>query len=156
MNLGQVVKDLAAFTDYAQVFGSLAPPRDQVITTLDRAQQWSAMRVALARWDRFCAIQEGMSWKSSRLVLKRLRPAFDLAVKADPTLASTQVGLALLLGAMKAIVRKGASTKQANRQAVAEGREPLRGKRLRAARRAANEALVAQHEARQPKKKPSR
>jgi hypothetical protein len=143
VNLAQVVAELRAFDGYAEVFGAIAPPRDGLIQSLDAAQKWSAMRVAIADWDDFCATQEGLSWQDVRAHLKQLRPAFDLALVRNANLQLEHVSLAHLLGAMKAIVRKGVATKAANKKAVEEGREPVRGKKLKAARRAEEKAALA-------------
>ena len=84
----------------AKVFGTLAPPHNQVIASL---RQGPAV-VRDARRSRevgTAAPFRRMSWKDSRTHLKRLRPAFDLATKADRNLATAHVSLAQLLGAME-------------------------------------------------------
>jgi len=60
-------------------------------------------------------------------MMDRLKPAWDLAVMADPDLATQYPGLASLLGAKKAIADKAASTRRANKKAIAEGKAPLHG-----------------------------
>jgi hypothetical protein len=142
-HLPDALEELRAFDDYAQVFGRTAPTYDALLKTLERAEGWSVMRLALAQWDAFCSVQEGLAWRFARRDLARLRPAFELAEESDTMLAQTHPKLAALTSAMKVIIGKAVATKKANKQAVAEGREPLRGKKLKAARRAAErEALV--------------
>ena len=103
------------------------------------------MRVELARWDEFCAHMVGITWRSSRRELAKLRTAFELANVATPDLLTAHPNLSMLMRAMLTIIRKGAATKKANQQAVREGREPLRGT-LRAARKAAEKAAYAEQQ----------
>jgi len=135
--LSGAVEDLGKFTNYAAALGSTAPPYAQVFQAFDVCNQWTSMRKATLAWDGFCQTQEGISWATVRIMMERLRPAFDLAVVGDSSLAVTYPSLASLLGAKKAIASKGAATRRLNKKAIAEGKPPTHGgvgkKRKRAA-----------------------
>src|SRR6202011_992035 len=105
--------------------------------------QWSAMRTAASAWDAFCVDQEGLGWATLRPVMDRLRPLFDIAVKADPTLLVKVPSLGTLLGARTAIAQKGVATRQRNKQSKAKGEPQTHGKIGKTRKRAeAKAALV--------------
>ena len=139
--LPSALDDLKKCTNFPQLFGATALPYAQVVQAFDVGNQWTTMRGQTAAWDAFCRTQEGIAWKTIRVMMDRLRAAFDLAVKGDATVASTMPGLAELLGARKAIAQKASATKKANKAAVAKGEAPVHGavgkKRLRSAEKAA-------------------
>jgi hypothetical protein len=138
--LASAVTDLRKCTNFATLFGATALPYAQVLQAFDVGNQWTTMRNETAAWDAFCQTQEGIAWQTIRVMMDRLRPAFDLAVTGDATIASTMPGLAALLGAKKAIAQKAVATKKANKAAVARGEAPVHGvvgkRRLRAAQKA--------------------
>ena len=125
--LPAALQDLLRFASYPQVLGGAAPPIAQVIALLTLGVQWTGMRNSTAAWDTYCRTQEGFVWAQLRALMLRLKPAWDLAVKADASLASQFPGIASLLGAKKVIAQKALSTKQANKKAIAEGKAPLHG-----------------------------
>ena len=141
--LPAALSDLKKCTNFAQLFGATALPYAQVLQAFDVGNQWTTMRGQTAAWDSYCRTQEGIAWKTIRVMMDRLRAAFNLAVQGDATVASTMPGLAELLGAKKAIAQKAAATKKANKAAVAKGEAPVHGtvgkKRLKAAQKAALE-----------------
>ena len=138
------IQDLQKFTTYQQTLGGTAPALDQVLDSFTVAYRWSTMRAETAAWDGYCVVQEGVSWRSVRVQMDRLRPAFDLAVVGDPTITTQFAGLASFLGAKKVIAKKGVATRKANKEAAANGEAPFHGtsgkKRKKAAEKA---ALVA-------------
>jgi hypothetical protein len=138
--LVNAVADLRKCTNFSTLFGATALPYAQVLQAFDVGNQWTTMRNQTAAWDAYCQTQEGMCWQTIRAMMDRLRPAFDLAVTGDATIASTMPGLATLLGARKAIAAKAVATKKANKAAIARGEAPTHGKvgkrRLKAAQKA--------------------
>jgi hypothetical protein len=146
-SLPLAIQDLQRFAAYAQTLGTTAPSYDQVLDVFTVANEWSTMRVATAAWDGYCVVQEGIAWRSMRMQMERLRPAFDLAVAGDPTIATQFPGLASFLGAKRAIARKSAATRLANNAAEANGEAPFHGttgkKRKKAAEKAALVATAA-------------
>jgi hypothetical protein len=145
--LQAAVEELRAFTDYSQVMGGTAPPATQVAQALDIGGQWTSMRNASDDWDGFCRSQEGVAWTTIRAMQDRLRPAWDLAVAGDPTLAARFPNLAALLGAKRATAKQGVATKALNKQAIAKGEPPTHGavgkRRKRAAEKLAAQTLAA-------------
>lgn len=139
--LPQAIKDLGAFSDYAQILGAVAPPQAQVVQSFQIGGQWLTMRQATSNWDGYCVLQEGYAWQTIRAQIALLGPAFALATQADATLVTKYPGLAALLGAKKSIAQKGASTRRLNKEAQAKGELPTHGvvgkKRLRKAQKAA-------------------
>ncbi len=77
--------------------------------------------------------------------MARLRPLFDTAVKADPTLRVKLPAPATLLGARTAIAQKAVATRRRNKQSKAKGEPQTHGKvgkdRKRAEEKAALETL---------------
>jgi hypothetical protein len=145
--LPAAVEELGEFTNYASILGAAAPPATQVAQALGIGGQWSSMRNSTDSWDGYCRFQEGVAWTTIRAMMDRLRPAFDLAVAADPTIASRFPNLAALLGAKKAAAKQGAATRQLNKKAIAEGKPPTHGavgkKRQRATEKQAVATLAA-------------
>src|SRR5580700_8175442 len=108
--------------------GTSAPSYQETLALVTVGNQWSAMRTASSAWDAYCVDQEGLGWATLRPVMDRLRPLFDIAVTADPTLLVKLPSLATLLGARTAIAVRGAATRQRNRQAKAKGEPQTHGK----------------------------
>jgi hypothetical protein len=142
--LASAVTDLEKCTNFDQIFGLAGLPYAQVLQALDVGNQWSVMRQQTVAWDAFCRTQEGIAWTTVRTIINRLRPLFEFAAEGNPSLASALPGLATLFGAKRAIAKKGAATRRANRAAVARGEPPFHGGvgkvRMKRAQRA---ALVA-------------
>ncbi|HEY2511404.1 MAG TPA: hypothetical protein VGI39_11135 [Polyangiaceae bacterium] len=143
--LPKAVEDLARFaSEYASVLGSSAPPIAHVVVALTVAGQWSTERAASAAWDGYCRDQEGSAWLLINGIMERLRPAFALAVKADPSIGSTYPSLRELIEVRKVSALKGVSTRQRNKKALAEGKPATHGAAGRARqKRAAKAALAA-------------
>jgi len=148
--LAQAVKNLAQFASYAQVMGPYAPPYAETLALFTVVYQWSSMRTASSAWDAYSVDQEGQGWATLRPVMERLRPLFDIAVSADPTLLVKLPSLATLLGARTAIAQKAAATRQRNKQSKAKGEPQTHGKvgktRKRAEEKAALETLQEQQQ----------
>jgi hypothetical protein len=146
--LAAAVKNLAQFASYTQAMGPYAPPYAATLALFTVVNEWSAMRTASSAWDAYCVDQEGLGWATLRPVMERLRPLFDIAVSADPTLLVKLPSLATLLGARTAIAQKGAATRKRNRVAKAKGAPQTHGKvgktRKRAEEKAALETLQEQ------------
>jgi hypothetical protein len=137
------IKDIAKFTNYDQVMGSKAPSLAQVTAAFAITNGWSETRTRADAWDQYARAQEGLSWTQLRRLISRMRPAFVLAVQADPALGVGLPVLSALLEAKKGIAQKGVSTKKANKKAVAEGKAPTHGKVGKASqKKAAKAALV--------------
>jgi len=86
-----------------------------------------------------------------RTTMNRLKPAFLLAAKTNPSIGTTYAGLAALLDARSVSAKKAVATKKKNKQDEAEGKMPTAGlvgkKRGRAAAKA---ALAAQNAGAKP------
>ncbi len=137
------VKDVAKFTDYTAIFGSVAPSYAELSEALIVANAWSAMRTMTAAWDAFCGAQEGLSWTALRALMARMQTPFEAAIAAGVKLDTTYPGLATLLSAKKMIARKGASTRKLNAKAKAEGKQPTHGRIGKALQRRAEKAAYA-------------
>ena len=146
----QALADLQAFTNYTTVLGPSAPPEAQFAPAIDTAQKWSAARIAAQAWDQYCMTEEGMAWTLLRSLMANVAPAFALAVKANPTLATQYAGLAAFLGAKKAIAKKAASTKAANKKAIAQGKPATHGAVGKQRKKAAASAALATQAAAHP------
>jgi hypothetical protein len=148
--LPAAVKNLAQFASYAQVMGPYAPPFEETLALFTVVNQWSAMRTASSAWDGYSVDQEGLGWATLRPVMERLRPLFDIAVNADPTLLVKLPSLGRLLGARTVIAQKGAATRKRNKQSKAKGEPQTHGKvgrtRKRAEEKAALETLQEQQQ----------
>ena len=137
------ITNLADFTTYATVMGTSAPPLAEVQQTFEVSNAWAAMRNASSAWDAYSRDQEGVAWTAMRALMARLKPAFDLAVKANPSIGTTYAGLASLLGAKTVSAQKSVATKKRNKQSVAEGKEPTHGEVGKARQKAAAKAALA-------------
>jgi hypothetical protein len=135
----QALKDIAKFTNYTETFGTSAPPYALLVQVLTVAAAWSSMRVDTAAWDEFSVSQESLAWATLRLLLADLQTSFAKLKNG----ATTYPGLAALLGAKSLIARKGVATRQANKLAKAEGREPVHGKVGKQRQKAAEKAAYA-------------
>ena len=86
----------------------------------------------------------------ARFAVGRLRPLFDIAISADPTLLVKLPSLATLPGARTAIAQKAVATRQRNKQSKARGEPQTHGKvgktRKRAEEKAALETLQEQQQ----------
>ncbi len=144
MTLPQAVIDLKNFADYAQVLGGSAPSHDEITECFDLARLWSQARSMSSRWDAYCLVQEGLAWQALRVLAGRLRPAYSLALVANPKLSTKYQGLTTLLSTQNTIAQKAASTRRANKDARAKGLPETHGKVGKSAKRkAANAALAA-------------
>jgi len=141
--LPQALIDLSNFTDYAATLGATAPDVEEMRQSLGVGAQWSTMRQASTKWEGYASLQEGTAWKSIREQMDTLRPSFELAAKRNPKLVVKYAGLAKLLGAKRVIAQKGASTRMANKKAVAEGKTPVHGKVGKQRQRAAEKGALA-------------
>jgi hypothetical protein len=152
--LAQAVQNLAQFASYAQVMGPYAPPYAETLALFMVVYQWSAMRTSASAWDAYSVDQEGLGWATLRPVMERLRPLFDIAVQADPTLLVKLPSLGTLLGARTAIAQKAVATRQRNKQSKAKGEPQTHGKigktRKRAEEKAALETLQGQQQSSVP------
>ena len=141
------VVELRSFFEYAATLGKGVPPQADVVQAFDLGSQWAVMRVAAFAWDKYASVQEGIAWTGIRGQMDRLKPAFQLAAAADPTLLTKYPKLAALLGAKKAIAKKGLATKAMNKKAVANGEPPTHGAVGKKRKAAANKAIVTAHAA---------
>ena len=137
------VKELAAFSDYAQVLGATAPPLAQVQPVCMITNEWSTTRTQSKAWDEYCKTQEGIAWSILRPIMNQVRPAFELAATLDSTLSARFPGLTTLLGAKKAIAKKGVVTRTKNGPQIAAGQTPTHGKVGKRALKAAEKAALA-------------
>jgi hypothetical protein len=134
----QEVRD---FADYLAVFGRTAPPQADVAQAFDVAGQWSAGLAKIERLRTYFACGEAQSWQQAHGYMARLQPAFDLAVKAEPTIGAQRPSLSSLFGAQKQIAKKALATKKANQEAIARGEQPTKGKVGKKRKAAAANAL---------------
>jgi hypothetical protein len=139
------IKDLYRFTGYATVFGATAPPLVELLEMFDVTNRWSIMRNATMAWDEFSREQAGISWTAMRTVMPRLKAAFELAAKTNPSIVTTFAGLAAFLGAKAVSAKKAVATKKKDKQDAADGKPPTHGQvGKKRQRRAAKAALEAQ------------
>ncbi len=103
----------------------------------DAAGQWSALYDESSAFNAYCRSKQGLAWKSTRMVLATMKAAFNLAVAADPTIATNNPNLVTLFGVAKSTAQRGAAVRKANTQEKAAGRVPTHGKANRKAARAA-------------------
>jgi hypothetical protein len=146
-----VVAELRGSADFAQIFGKTVPPLATVLQMLDATEQWSSMRAKSSEWDLFCRTQEGLAWKDTRALFASMKPAFDLAVSVDKTIATKYPSLARLMAACSTISKRAAATKKANQKLEAEGKPPTKGvKAKKAAKKAPHVAPPAPSPTPQP------
>jgi hypothetical protein len=126
--LATAVKELRAFTEYGQVFGRIVPPATTVAQVFTAAEQWSTTCNRLTQLNAYCRTQQGLSWRSTRALLVTMKAAFNLAVAADPSIATQNPGLTALFSVAKASARIAADHRKVNEQAKAEGKLPTHGK----------------------------
>jgi hypothetical protein len=138
--LAAAVAELAAFADYTSELGRMAPPQAQVVEVLEAAGEWSSMLAASRLWALYVLYGTGSTWQSAHVLMNRLKRPFQLAVDADPTLASKFPATTRLLGAARAVAQKANATKAANKKARANGEPEVHGKKRR--RLAAAKAIV--------------
>jgi hypothetical protein len=142
--MSSAVAELGRFADYAQVFGKTAPALPSITQSFDAANQWSLMRVRTIAWSSYCLEQEGLAWIDVRKLMDQLQPAFALAVQSDASIGTQFPNLVKLFDAQRAIAQAGATTRKANKKAVAEGKLPTKGKvGKQRERNAARAALLA-------------
>ena len=141
--------ELQGMVDYTAILGQTVPPQAEVVQLLDASAQWSIMRGETRSWGLYCANEEGVAWTGMRQMMARLGPAFQLAVTGNPSLATKYPKLTALLGAKKAIARKTASTKSANKKVVAAGKPATHGAVGKKNQRAAEKAALAAAQAAQ-------
>ena len=137
------IEDLKNFLDYATALGPTAPPIAEAIAAFDLGDQWSSMRKASSIWDLYAQMQEGIAWVTIRVIMDKLRPAFDLAKAHDSSIATKFASLNTLLTAKQSIAKKGVATRALNRQAIAEGKPPIHGKAGKRRKKASDKAIVA-------------
>jgi hypothetical protein len=138
--MGDAVKELARFSDYAAVFGRTAPSIDSIAQSFDAANQWSVIRVRTITYEAYCLQQEGLAWITVRELMNKLQPAFDLAVASDASIGVRFPALVKLFNAQRVIAKKGVATRTANRKLVAEGKPPVKGTSGKRKQRAAEKA----------------
>jgi len=151
-----VVQELGRFSDYAQVFGRTAPPIASITQSFSAANQWSLMRVRTIAWEGYCLQQEGLAWVDIHRLMDQIQPLFELAVASDASIGVQFPMMLKLFNAQRVIAAKGAATRKANKKAIAEGKQPVKGKvgarRQRAAQKAA--LIAAEAAASQPAASP--
>ena len=140
--LPDVLEELDRFDDFAAVFGKTTPPLALTLQVARAAFAWSHQRARMRAWDAYCRTQEGLAWRELRAIMNRLAPAYGLAVTTDSTVASRYPGFARLLGASRAISRKGVETRRANAKLMLEGRAPFKGGVGKQRRKARERALL--------------
>jgi len=139
----EAVKELQGFADFTGVFGKTAPPYAAVVQTFDIANQWSAVRTRLNAFDVYCATQENLAWKDVHAFMDRMKPAFELAVRSDGSVATSLPSLSRLFSVQKVIAQKGVTTRKENKKLEAEGKMPIKGTVGKRRKKAAANALLA-------------
>jgi hypothetical protein len=142
-----VQKEMARFTDFADVFGKTVPPQAAVEQTLTVAFQWSTLRIQLAAWLKYAASQEVAAWVDARGVTSRLAPAFALAVKTDGTIGVGYPSLGGFFGVRSLIAKQSAASRAANKKREAAGLPTYSGQAGKKRRRADEKAALAAQEA---------
>ncbi|HEY2510901.1 MAG TPA: hypothetical protein VGI39_08595 [Polyangiaceae bacterium] len=141
--LSGALQDLANFADYSSALGPTVPELTLLVAGCTLADQWTRARKVSVAWDGYAKIQEGLAWLALRALLDKLRPGYLLAVQYDPSIATRFANLNALMGAKKAVAKRGASTRALNAQAKAEGKPPIHGKAGKQRKKAADKAIVA-------------
>ncbi len=116
--MGDSVAEIAAFDDYAEVFGSLTPAAVHVAQAFDAAHRWSRLRHANEAWAHYLATQEGLAWRRTRPVLARFKASYHLAVQNDPALALRFPALHRLCTFGKVNARKAVATRARAKKAA--------------------------------------
>jgi hypothetical protein len=141
--LAAAISDVGKIPNYAAIEAVTAIPQAQLVQMLQLGSAWTSMHNKSSAWDAFCRTQEGVAWSGIRVMMTKVKPAFELAMAADPSLRTRLPGLTALLGAQKAIAQRGVSTKEMNKKAVAEGKAPVHGKVGKSRKRSAEKAALA-------------
>ena len=137
------VQDITNFVNYGALLGSATPSQTAVEQTFGLGNQWSAMRSATQDWDDYARVQEGVAWRAMRTLMGRVKPAFELALKGDPTLATTYPSLTAFFAAKNLSAQRGASTRAANKKAQAAGQPAYHGQVGKERKKAAANAALA-------------
>ena len=127
------VGDLRRFDEFEQVFGKIAPPIASVLEQFGAANEWSMASGAAGNWRDYVAGEEAIAWSDVQILMARMKPAFELAITADPSIAERFPALKRLLEVRRGPARRAAANRNGNAQDEAEGRQPSHGKK--AARR---------------------
>ncbi len=141
-----VESEMARFDDYAEVFGKTAPSRAVVEQSLSSAHEWSHLRMQLSAWERYAQSQEAMAWVSARGFIRRLSPAFALAVETDVAIEVSYPSLGRLFGVRASIAKRAAAVRIANADEKAAGRPAYKGEAGKRRRRADERAALAARE----------
>ncbi len=141
--LSQALADLSRFSTFDQTMGALAPTLADVTAALKAGAQWTAMVQATSLWASYANLMQGLAWRSIRVQMDSLRPAFVLAKKRNPKLAEQFSGLSRLLAVPAAVAKVAVATKAANAKAEAAGQAPNHGKVGKARQRRAEKAALA-------------
>jgi hypothetical protein len=148
--LSAAISDIAKIPNYAAIEAVTAISQTQLVQMLQLGSAWTSMHNRSSAWDIFCRTQEGVAWTGIRVMMTKVKPAFELVTAADPSLRTQLPGLTALLGAQKAIAQRGVSTKAMNKKAIAEGKAPVHGKVGKSRKRSAEKAALAETTAAPP------
>jgi hypothetical protein len=135
--LPDVVDELARFDDFAEVFGKTVPSLVHVRQRFEEAHRWSSRRTKAALWERYCLCWEGIVWEDLRALMARMKPAFDLAVAQDESIAHRFPALVRLFAGASALAKRSAAVRKANDALEAAGELPAKGEVGKRRRRAA-------------------
>jgi len=115
------IYELTQFVNWALLFGVAAPglTASSVAQRIQVAAGWTALLAASTGWVSYVKSQEGTAWKYALEVTGSLKPSFQIAVTANPALATQYPALSRFLGAQKAVAKKASVTKKKNAAAKA-------------------------------------
>jgi hypothetical protein len=106
-----VAKELARFSDYANVLGSPFLPARTVAASIDVALLWRHEREAAAAWFAYAQGQDVRAWAGTMKLLHEAGPALTNAMKKDPKLARAYPWLAALFAEAHVTAKKANATK---------------------------------------------
>ena len=138
------VHEIASCTDLPGTFGRTMPTADNLVGALTSAAGWSTFRAKTLAFDDYCRTQEGLAWIAARGLLAKAQPLVLQAAANDPSIAAEFPSLVQFLSARSVTAQRAASSRRANREAVAKGAMPTRGTKAKARLRAAQRSALAQ------------
>jgi hypothetical protein len=106
-----VAKELARFSEYANLLGTAFLPARTVSASIEVALLWRREREAAAAWSAYAQGQDVRAWAGTMKLLHELGPVLTNAMKKDPTLARAYPWLAALFAEARVTAKKANATK---------------------------------------------
>jgi hypothetical protein len=91
--------------------GPFTPDLPQLASAIGLASAWSGERIKAADWTAFAREQEVTSWDPAMAGLAKLKPALEVALARDPSIAERLPALTKFFGLRKQSAAKGSRTR---------------------------------------------